>query len=69
LETNRQQDAEKWDERYVGRVIAFNELSRTTCYEVVGDDDLFLVESFYLEGKIATNKKVEHEAKFEKDES
>ncbi|AES78091.1 hypothetical protein MTR_7g024450 [Medicago truncatula] len=66
---HHQQDTKKWDERYVRRVISFNELSRAAGYEVVGEDDLYLVENFYLEGKVAANRKFGHEAKFEKDES
>jgi len=28
-------DAKKWDERYVGRMIAYNELSQAAGYEVI----------------------------------
>jgi hypothetical protein len=65
---HRRQNIEKWDERFVGMMITFNELSRAAGYEVVGDDDLYLVENLDPEEPIA-NKKVRHGVRFEIDES
>jgi len=50
-------------------MIAYNELSRTTCYELIGDDILFRVENLNLEEKVAADKKVGDGVKIEKDES
>jgi len=50
-------------------MIANNELSRTTGYEVIGDDDLYLVENLDPEENVVAHKKVGVEVKIEKDES
>lgn len=65
---HRRQDAEKWDERYFGRMIVFNELSWVVGYEVIEDDNFRLVENLDHEEKVAADKKVGHEVKIEKDE-
>jgi len=39
-------------------MITFNELSRTTRYEVIGDDDLYLAENLDLEEKVGSHVKV-----------
>jgi len=41
-------DAKKVDERYDGRMVSYKELSRVAGYEVIGDDDLYLVENIVL---------------------
>jgi len=66
---HRRQNVEKWDKKYVGMMITFNELSRATSYEVVGDDDLHIAENLDPEETIAIDKKVRHGVKFEIDES
>ena len=60
---HRRQDTEKWDERYFGRMIVFNELSWVVGYEVIWNDDLHLVENLDHEEKIAADKKVGVEVK------
>lgn len=45
METTCQEDAKSCDERYVGKMIFYNELSWTTDYEVIEDHDLYLVEN------------------------
>lgn len=47
MEITPWQDTEKWDERYV----AINELNRAAGYEVVGVDDLYIVENIDPEEK------------------
>jgi len=39
------EDAKNWGERYVNMMFVYNKLSQTTVYEVVGDDDLYLVQN------------------------
>jgi len=60
---HRRQDTEKWDERYFGRMIVFNELSWVVGYEVIWNDDLHLVENLDHEEKVAADKKVGVEVK------
>jgi hypothetical protein len=50
-------------------MVAFNELNQAVGYEVVGDDDLYLVEDLDPEEKVVSDKKVEDGVKIEKDES
>lgn len=44
-------------------MISFNELSWAEGYEVVGDDDLYLVENLDPDETITTDKKVRHGVK------
>jgi len=50
-------------------MIAYNELCRTAGYEVIGDDDFYLVGNLDLEDKVAAHKKVRDGVKIEKDKS
>jgi len=50
-------------------MVAFNELSRAASCEVVGDDDIYLVENLDPEEKIDSDKKVGDGVKIEKDEN
>lgn len=63
------EDAKNWGERYVGRMIAYNELSRTSGYEVVEDDGLYFVKNLDPEEKVDADKKVGDGVKIEKDEN
>ena len=50
-------------------MIAYNELSRAACYDIIGDDDLYLVENLNREEKVLTGQKVEDGVKIVKDKS
>jgi hypothetical protein len=63
------EDVKSWDEIYIKRMIACNELCCAACYEVIGDDDLYLVENLDPEENVDDDKNVEDGVKIEKDES
>jgi len=50
-------------------MITYIKLHRTAGYDVIGDDDLYLVENLNHEEKVLTGKKVEDGVKIEKDKS
>jgi len=58
----------KWDERYVGRMVAYNKLCRAAGYEIIRVDDLYLVEHLDPKDKVVAHKKVEEGIKIQKDE-
>ncbi|AES86780.1 hypothetical protein MTR_4g014760 [Medicago truncatula] len=62
---HRQEDAKSWDERYVDRMIAYNELSRAESFVLIGDDDLYHVENLDPKENFATHKKVGYGVKIE----
>jgi len=50
-------------------MITFNELSRATGYEVLGDDNLYIAENLDLEEKVVAHMMVGDGVHIEKDES
>jgi len=46
-------------------MIAYNELSQAVGYDIIGYDDLFIVENLDLQDKVVDDKKVGDEVKIE----
>jgi len=53
--------------RYIHMMIVYNELSRVTFNEIIGDDDVVIVETFDSENYVIDDKKVEDGVKIEVD--
>ncbi|KEH41152.1 hypothetical protein MTR_1g044315 [Medicago truncatula] len=63
-------DALSWPDRYVRRMAEYNELCRTTGFEVIGDNqNLYINENLYPEEKVVAGKKPEDGVKLEKEDN
>jgi len=54
----RRDDAAPWEPRNIHKIVSYNELSRVVGNEMIGDDDVMIVENLEKNKKVVDDKKV-----------